>query len=204
MNINEFVASNFPLQAAPNEGAVSDSEANISYLAARDGLWRRVQLPWVRSILPVATSSHINVPYGALQPAVDLLVPAPDRELWRHFVSQAKAAMPHECASALLWNTESRTWRYATREPVSASVGHIVYREVDIGDNEILVVDIHSHGASPAFFSRTDDRDDNGSMKISVVFGSLDADLTLAARINLLDQRRKIDFDRQDQWSVVL
>ena len=37
-----------------------------------------------------------------------------------------------------------------------------------------MVVDIHSHGWAPAFFSSTDDADDRGAMKISLVLGNLD------------------------------
>ena len=38
-----------------------------------------------------------------------------------------------------------------------------------------MVIDVHSHGAIPPFFSATDDEDDKGGVKISLVLGSYQA-----------------------------
>lgn len=204
MNQDSFIASMFPLGPALMDGAQQEFHEGVSYLAACDGLWRSVRLPWINSLLPVATAPAVNVPYGRLHESVQVLVPAPDRSIWSEFLATAKAAMPSECAAALLWNTETKAWRYAVRRAISASHGHIDYQEVQVFEDEILVVDIHSHARHPAFFSRTDDADDQGSMKISVVFGNIDQETpSLAARINLVDQRRVMVFDHNANWSVL-
>lgn len=47
-----------------------------------------------------------------------------------------------------------------------------------------VIVDIHSHGVLPAFFSSTDDHDDD-SLGISVVLGTLHRQPTIACRVNV-------------------
>ena len=52
-------------------------------------------------------------------------------------------------------------------------MAHIDYDEIRLQEGEHLVVDMHSHGDMPAFFSGEDDRDDAGAMRFSVVVGNI-------------------------------
>jgi PRTRC genetic system protein A len=104
-------------------------------------------------------------------------------------VHDAKAAMPNEMAAAVIWNSNDQSWRYELRENTSATAAHVSYREVQPGDGEFLVLDLHSHGTFGAFFSQEDDRDDMGSMKFSGVIGNLNTgEMTSVLRLNMLGQ----------------
>lgn len=57
---------------------------------------------------------------------------------------------------------------------VSSGCSHVRYTRPVLGDDEHLVVDLHSHGHLSAFFSTEDDRDDRGEFKIAGVLGNCD------------------------------
>lgn len=150
--LDEFVAQTFPLEPAPQSASLQPTGQAVSYIVASGGLWRRISLDWIDALLPICTDERLHLPYGKLQPFVNLHVPAPELAFWKRFLQEARGVSPMECAAALIWNTSSRCWRFAMREPVSASSDRIDYREVAVKDDEILLVDIHSHGCHPAFF----------------------------------------------------
>ena len=58
------------------------------------------------------------------------------------------------------------------------------YRIGDLGEGEVLAVDLHSHGRLGAFWSADDDRDDNG-VRVCGVFGNVDC-ATPTARFRLV------------------
>jgi PRTRC genetic system protein A len=62
--------------------------------------------------------------------------------------------------------------------------------------HEHLAVDIHSHGCMGAFFSATDDDDDRGELKLSIVIGNLDAD-EASMRMRLCALGQFLMFDRE-------
>ncbi len=114
MNVDDFIASQFPVLPVPADGAVKAAGQGVRYHAARNGLWREINLPWMRSLMPVATCDGIQVPYGLPTASVELALPVPDKSLWRDFVLQAKAAMPNEGAAILP----------GTRQPSSGALRH--------------------------------------------------------------------------------
>ncbi len=174
MNIDQAILQAFPLLAAPVNGIMPQASCDgMRYVAAKDGVWREVTLPWIKVCHKVA-DSVLDLPYGGLEGCIDYQCGPVPRESIRQFVQEARAAAPNEIAAALIWNQVSNEWRYARRQELSASPDRIDYVEVRIGEDEHLVVDIHSHGWAPAFFSSTDDEDDRGAMKISLVLGNLD------------------------------
>lgn len=195
MNVDDFIASQFPVLPVPADGAVKAAGHGVRYHAARNGLWREINLPWMRSLMPVATCDGIQVPYGLPTASVELALPVPDKSLWRDFVLQAKAAMPNECAAIIAWNTATQQWRLAPRRAIKANPSFIEYEEPSLDENEIKVVDLHSHALHPAYFSSTDDTDDRGSIKLSVVFGNIDGEVTMEARLMLIDRAVKVSID---------
>lgn len=186
-NLDEAILTSFPVVAVPPSGNLPAAETDgIRYLVAKCGLWREINLPWIRVLRPFAGPVEGALPYGALQPIINLRCGPLPMELVREFVVGAREAAPVECAAALVW-TESGNWRLAWRQARSASSSHIDYNEVKLEDGEHLVVDIHSHGNHGAFFSLEDNKDDSGSMKFSLVVGSLDTHTpTSAMRLCML------------------
>ncbi len=56
---------------------------------------------------------------------------------------------------------------------------------------DAVLLDIHSHHAMPAYFSQTDDRDDDG-LSVSCVIGSIFTTPTILCRINVYGHRQLI------------
>jgi PRTRC genetic system protein A len=187
MSMNAVIGSMFPTLVMPREGPLESATKNgTRYVVARDGLWREVTLPWVTVLHKIAHSDFV-LPYGPADEAVLVRCGPIPSELRIKFVLDAKAAMPNEMAAALIWISEDQSWRYEQRIGISATAGHVEYQEVQLAEGEYLVLDLHSHGTFPAFFSAEDNRDDAGSMKFSGVIGNLHASaMTAALRLNML------------------
>jgi PRTRC genetic system protein A len=56
------------------------------------------------------------------------------------------------------------------------------------------LLDIHSHGGMGAFFSGTDDKDEQG-LKLSMVFGKLDAEPEYDLRIGVYGYYARLSFE---------
>ena len=58
-------------------------------------------------------------------------------------------------------------------------------RDVLMEQKYVLVMDVHSHGVHPAFFSRIDDDDEKG-IRLYMVFGNMDRQVpTYALRVGV-------------------
>ena len=177
MSIDEAIQRAFPLVAVPTSSATPPATCSgMRFLAGRNGVYREINLPWIRMVHCVAPSS-LPLPYGGVDECIELRCGSIPGHLIRSFMEDAKKAFPHEAAAAFLWNDQTFQWRYARRESLFASSDALRYAEVTPWEGEHLVVDVHSHGRHDAFFSEEDDRDDAGAMKISLVVGNLDREL---------------------------
>lgn len=187
---DDVLRTAFPLLAVPADGRVPPASSHgTRYLVARDGLYRDLQLPWLRATLRVAGGLLQPTPYGELRPGIELLCGALPRQQLQEFKSLALAALPDETTAVIAWNAATRTWRLVPRRVLQASSARVVYEEAELEDSESLVVDIHSHGLLPAGFSAEDDRDDRGAMKIAAVLGEVHTGAPrLQARLVLPDR----------------
>jgi PRTRC genetic system protein A len=164
-----------PLVAVPRFKALpaDDREGGHRFLVARDGTYIEVTRPWLYAIGRIALGTH-PAPFGDVQEKVELRCGAIPKRLLEDFLVLARKACPNETAAAFVWNYLYNEWRLV-ETALSANREHVTYsRSVRVSDDEVLVVDIHSHGAAPAFFSATDDRDDANGVKVAIVIGSLD------------------------------
>lgn len=202
--MDDFIVSQFPLVAAGRAGVPKAEKHGIRYVAARDGLWREVSVPWMRCLLPHVVHEGANTPYAPLQPKVEINVAPPAPALWAELFAYAKSAMPNECAAVMVLNTCSGAWRFAPRKSMSASGDHVDYEEPALGEDELVVVDLHSHASHGAWFSDQDDKDDRGGIKLAAVVGDLDGVPTLAARLVVLDRFIPVDIGSDGQWEVKL
>lgn len=169
--VDEAVLTTFPSVAVPPSGNLLPAAGGIRYLVAKSGLWQEINLPWIRVVRPFTGPGESPLPYGELQPVIDLRCGPLPMSLVREFIAGAREAAPLECAAALVWSDDG-SWRLAWRQAKSAGSGHIDYNEVTLAGGEHLVVDMHSHGHYGAYFSIEDNEDDRGSMKFSLVVGS--------------------------------
>lgn len=165
-------------------------ESGHRFLLAEDGLYLEVRRPWLHFIHKVAEQTAVRIPYGQLKPKCELDFGTIGTALpqMKEFAAAAKVVAPTEAAACLLWDHAEKTWSIEYPETIGeASADSIQYRQVECGPNQSFAIDLHSHGDDSAFFSPTDDADDNGSVKISAVFGNLnDPKPTVAFRLCVL------------------
>jgi PRTRC genetic system protein A len=174
--MDEAVLKAFPLVPASTAGRQPPASGfGTRYLVGRDGVYREITLPWIH-VRQLIARSALPLPYGAVADVVEFRCGPIPIGVVREFVADARQALPLEVAGVFLWSEADDGWRYARRDAIFASSAHVEYTEVRLNEGEHIVVDVHSHGLHPAFFSGEDDADDAGAMKVSLVLGNLDKD----------------------------
>lgn len=201
--LDASIAATFPTVQAPREGMLEPAAKNgTRYVVAVDGLWREITLPWIRVVHKIA-DADIRLPYGQQRPVLEVLCGPVPKDLRHQFLRDARQAMPHEMAAAMIWNVNSGAWRYEMRVSTEATHAHVRYKEVGLAEGECLVLDLHSHAKFDAFFSKEDDADDAGSMRFSGVIGSLSEDnITSALRLNMLGKTWDANFASDGKLEV--
>ncbi len=180
-----------PVAAVPKFSAFAPlAENGHRFLLAEGGTFLEARRPWLHFIHRIGERAEsVRIPYGPLESKFELGFGRLGQALpqLKEFAAYAMAESPIEAAGSLIWNHKTQEWSLKYPEVTSATTGSISYAQVELGEDESLVVDLHSHGAHPAFFSEADNADDAGSVKIAGVFGSLDqAAPTVAFRLCVL------------------
>lgn len=208
--MDAFTQSTFPLLAASHSGELVRTESHgTRYIVGNDGLYWELHTPWLytvqRATMPLGTFG-INgrqTPYGKLEPVVEMSFGCPPRYLWADFLQYARAAMPNEAAALLVWNKVAGTWRLASRPATAASAVRIDYVNPQLADDEVAVIDVHSHGDMPAFFSHEDDADDAGGIKLAVVFGHIGRDRPeIVSRLVCVDRFIRLRMNEEGGFDV--
>lgn len=167
--LDASVISNFPLVCAMHESPLPRPQGNgMRFIAAADGMYREVQTEWMRRIKRI---SAFTLPYGEIAECLEFHIAPPPLALWREFINQSIVALPNEHAALMVWNTSSQSWRLVERGFTHASAAKIDYVEPVLAEDDLAVIDIHSHARARAFFSGTDNRDDRGGIKIAACVG---------------------------------
>jgi PRTRC genetic system protein A len=192
-----MVRNNFPVVAAKHLQRIEEPAAHGQrFIVGRLGLYREVSTPWLLSRVLVG-ATNLPTPYGEVEEVATLKCGSPPSDLWSAFIKHARKVSPVECAGLMIWNASTGLWRLAIREVTHASSSRVDYMEPVLVDDEIAVVDVHSHGLHPAFFSSLDNHDDQGSIKVSAVIGRLDQELPeVVIRLVCIESIRKVTMDR--------
>lgn len=83
-------------------------------------------------------------------------------------------AEPHkECAVQIFYSPDTKQYELHIPEQYVTAASVMFYRNTEKELEKILVMDIHSHGQYPAFFSRIDDEDEKG-IRLYMVIGNMD------------------------------
>lgn len=142
------------------------------HLEACNGVYHSVQ-----SLAELNTD--IALPYGSVPCGITTLDPVTAEKLpalVKEFERVARAASPVE-AIMLVVKAPGRPARCIHPER-NATPGRVTYDDVaHMEPGEEVILDIHSHGSTRAFFSTEDDADDRrfrGSLKRCYVIGTLD------------------------------
>lgn len=160
-----------PVVAMPRYGELSSIDSGQRIVLAANGLFAQVRLPWLECLQPCGViDTEISLPYGIATPRLALSFGHVPADLLRRFVHMARRALPAETAAAIIYCERSGAMRLAACDIIEADRLHVVYRPPLLAATEHVVVDLHSHGDAPAFFSAQDDLDDR-AIKICGVFG---------------------------------
>ncbi len=143
-------------------------------LMAANGVWLEVCRAWLYARVLVAKPSIIPVPYGQVSEVMRFGFGKLPRAMVAQFIGQARARCPNECAAWVVWNQRTNEWRLMVLEETSVGPGHVNVNLPTPEEDEHMVMDLHSHGLTEAFFSRIDNKDDRGATKIAGVIGNLD------------------------------
>jgi PRTRC genetic system protein A len=135
-----------------------------NYILAGNGLFLEADKPLLRARLRLAEARVRGL--RPLEPFLELRHGKIPAHLLALLVGAMGARPDREMFASIIWDGE----RYALRLPEQeADGGHVTYQTI-----RGTVVGIHSHGGMEAFFSDTDDRDDQ-SFLVSLVLGRVDS-----------------------------
>lgn len=184
-----------PVIAVPRFGELAPLETvGHRYLVDEAGLWLEARRPWLYVRAPIARTLFGDyagvhaLPFGKLERRMEYGFGSEDLDRVQVlFLHDAKRAMPNEFAAWAVFNDRTRRLEYRPLLAEHASAGGLEgIRRPRLEDHEHLAIDLHSHGAMPAFFSNTDDGDDAGEVKLAVVAGRLDGTPQWTTRLCVL------------------
>lgn len=173
------LAEAMPLLIQPYQGKSSaideilNSRANEALILGNNGLYMIVTRPWVTAIIPIF-SHDIPAPYGAVEPGISLRCNIIPEELIEESIRIFTEALPNESGTFIIWHEDKKTFRLESTNEITATPSHLHYYQPVLSSKEHIVLDMHSHGTAPAFWSATDDQDDRNHTRICAVLGSLD------------------------------
>lgn len=189
-NLDRVIQQEYAVLAAPKyEDFQPLPDTGQRYVLGRQGLKLEIKRPWLHAVVSMHEGAvRLPLPYGhAPEDGVTLLCGFIPRALAERFIAQAREALPNETAAWITWDENTREFAYVPLAAQSSSPGHCTYEVPSLQPGRHLVLDLHSHGAHPAFFSSQDDVDDYGTVKLAAVLGNVDQDEpTMAARACLL------------------
>ncbi len=142
-------------------------------LIAANGVWLEVCRAWLYVRVPVALPPRIPVPYGLVREELRFGFGKLPKAMVAQFIEQARILSPNECAAWVVWNQRANSWRLLMLEETSVGPSHVNVNLPTLEEDEHMVMDLHSHGLTEAFFSRTDNKDDRGATKVAGVIGNL-------------------------------
>ena len=174
MNPNDtLLQASFPSVMVPMRESVAALERpGERLLVAQNGVFLEVVRTWIRVVRQIAKYDvPTPIPYGKVEPLTQVLCPPAPAVLIEQFRNQARAAFPNEVGAVIVWDAITKLIRLDALHAKSSGPGHLIYDRPDLRDGEHIVVDCHSHGAHPAFFSNTDNEDDSFDVKFSFVLG---------------------------------
>ena len=187
--LDRFIATSTPALVVPHAGGVGDLETSgPRYLLAQDGVHAQFRRRWVKGSILVAPS-RATLPFGVHSAGIDLLCGRVPASLVRQFAVEARRRLPNEVAAWITWSPaaqgQAARWELRILESLHATAGHVRFERPTLPSGEHLVLDIHSHGRLPAFFSGTDDEDDSdvSVVKIAAVLGNVDGAVSTTMRL---------------------
>lgn len=165
------LAAHAPVTTVPMFGQYEPMEGvGHRFLVASNGLWLEARRPWCRVLWPMALQHQVRMPYGPLKEAVELAFDLPTWAIDR-FLVDARAVYPLEVGAVLIWSATSKEMRYHRCETLLNTEASLRQKWPRLAQDEWVVMDLHSHGASDAYFSAKDRADTGSEFMIAAVVG---------------------------------
>ncbi|MEM5314154.1 PRTRC system protein A [Paraburkholderia sp. JHI869] len=153
-------------------------------LIASNGVFLEINRPWIRLVRRLGSFEwRTAVPYGEAAELTELPCGSVPAELVAEFARMARAALPNEAGAWIVWEAATGLFRLVPLPSLSHSPAHLSYDRPQLRDREWLVIDCHSHGRGDAYFSGTDDRDDQHDVKFALVLGHCHRTPSVALRL---------------------
>lgn len=151
-------------------------------LVAADGLY----LEALSRALHACVRLHaFPTPYGPLQARLAGAHGPLPRELWDALSDLALGSGAHEVAACVVSGEQG--YELFLPEVTGSSPAHVAYDDAGL-DESVLLIDAHSHGAMPAYFSPTDDASDAQRLgpHLSLVLGKCTSKDAIEAALRLV------------------
>ncbi|CAG0947428.1 hypothetical protein ANRL1_04100 [Anaerolineae bacterium] len=153
-----ILAESLPLPPIPADLA-------YQFVVAGNGLFIRAEDSRIEAMVPVALGAVHGLEF--VETSARLKVPRVTPQFLWAIAKSARAHLPNEAIYQFSW--EDDLWRCFMPQNTASPVG------LDFEDRAGAVIDLHSHGTSSAFFSETDDGDEQG-LRFYAVVGQVDRD----------------------------
>lgn len=174
--IDSVLHQSFPTVMVPSHEPVEPmTRLGERLLIGRNGVFLEVVRPWIRTVRRIAMYHEFTpVPYGEVSEVTELHCGPVPPALIAEFHAMTRVAFPNEIGAWIVWNQKSCGFRLIPLHSLSHGPSHLAYEGPNLADRESLVVDCHSHGQWPAYFSITDNKDDRHDVKFAFVLGNCD------------------------------
>jgi PRTRC genetic system protein A len=162
-----------PTLVAPVHGRLPPPLAGeMRFVVSRRGLHLEARSRAVEMRFLVA-KAECGLPYGDVADGIRLVNGPIPGALFREALGRSAKSMPDEWAGLVVWDEKEKRYRLVEPDAQSVSDSHIAY-DSRLPSGFELVLDLHSHGTDPAFFSDTDDQSDDGGIYLAGVIGHCD------------------------------
>lgn len=142
----------------------------FEYWFAQNGVFAHAQRPGLHVLLPISVHTQPIKGLVALTPFVKLRPRVPEM-LMQRMLTLANHELPNEVLFHLVLRNDQ--WQLITPEQIQ-SPQSCTPALTELGSStQSALIEIHSHGTMPAYFSQTDDQDECNGFRIYGVLGKL-------------------------------
>ena len=155
------------------------------YILAGNGVFVRAETRFFTALLPITVCTVRGLP--SLRPQFQLLVPRiPARLLDAVLADARRARRPDNGLNEVLYQFHHHGRAVQVKKPAQHTTPTSVATSVTtaVADAASIICDLHSHGNMRAFFSQTDDADEQ-SARIFAVIGKLDTEPEIRLRVGV-------------------
>lgn len=173
---DRLIQERFPTIMAPRYEPLSECPLyETRLIMARGGLYLETSQPF-GAFLQCLWFADRELPYGEVTEKDEFSAILRDprvRDIFEKHILPGAAEYANdnrEWAGWIVWNKEEG-YSYLPLNFEASAASVVISQRPVLPEGTHLAVDIHSHGCMRAFFSSTDDADESGGVRLSVVLG---------------------------------